>query len=477
MEKNLGKIKTLVVILVAIILTLVSFLGLYAKQNGIWTNKLPDYKFGMEMSGYRELRFVLDDSESEKEIYVDENGNYKGDVKSDSSASNVGLTMVDEEGNKVENPEELLGTEENTNETGYTTLKANVKVNPDEAKTIQNFEKAKKIIQKRLDSVDLNEYNIRQDMVTGELIVELPDNDNVTLEESLITTIGRITVEDYQNGVILIDDSHVKNATMLAANTEDGYQVYIQLVFDDEGKALLKDISNKYRTVVNDAGEESTEYVSIKLDDQILRSTYFGDTLEDGKIQVPYGQAYTDYAEYVEFAKQSAHLANLIKGDSLPLKYSLSSDNYIRTAATDNMSNIIKIVFLAVILIVSVIMIIKYKASSIKYVAMGFIYVSLLTIICRYTNVAITLNSLVTFLAVIALNYCFYFKLLKKLQTEESIKVALAGSLKEFYISIIPVIIIAIIFTFISNVAISSIGMLLFWGLIMQVLVSLIALV
>jgi len=61
----------------------------------------------------------------------------------------------------------------------------------------------------------------------------------------------------------------------------------------------------------------------------------------------------------------------------------------------------------------------------------------LLTIICRYTNVAITLNSLVTFLAVIALNYCFYFKLLEKLKTEEIIKVALAESLKEFYLSII----------------------------------------
>ena len=57
----------------------------YAKSKGIWTNALPKYNLGMELAGYQELHFELDSTEETKNIYVDENGNYKGDVISDTT--------------------------------------------------------------------------------------------------------------------------------------------------------------------------------------------------------------------------------------------------------------------------------------------------------------------------------------------------------------------------------------------------------
>ena len=53
---------------------------------------------------------------------------------------------------------------------------------------------------------------------------------------------------------------------------------------------------------------------------------------------------------------------------------------------------------------------------------------------------------------------------------------ALKETLKEIYLSIVPVCIIAVIFTFMIETVISSVGMTLFWGLLIQVILSLLTL-
>ena len=68
MEKGLKVVKAVVVLLIAIFVSIVAFAGAYLPKNGIWKNILKDFSLGIELNGYRELRFVLDDSEEEKEI-------------------------------------------------------------------------------------------------------------------------------------------------------------------------------------------------------------------------------------------------------------------------------------------------------------------------------------------------------------------------------------------------------------------------
>ena len=485
MEKKVKIVKTIVVILLAILLFLIAFGGLFVKRSGVWTNILPQYKYGMELSGFRELHFVLDDTEEEKEIYIDENGNYLGDVKESSTStdSGVSLSMVDENGEEVENPEEVLnGTEETeeavekTEEKPLTETRT-IKANPDEARTIDNFEKTKQIIQRRLDKIDFNEYNIRQNNITGELVVELPENDNVSLEEALITTPGKINIIDYQTGMILLDSTHVKSSNILGSTTDDGYQTYLQLKFDKEGTNALRDISNKYRAVVDETGNQTISYVSVELDGAALITTYFGDEIVNGTLQIPYGQAISDYNEYLEFAKKSSYIATVINDDSLPLQYKLSGDNYINTATNTSTLVIIFIVFVSVVLIISLVMLIMYRSKSIKFIGAGIIYISLLTIICRLTNVYITYNSLIAFVSVAILNYYLYFKILQSIKSGMDAKQALKENLKEVLMAIIPAAIIAVIFIFMASVVISSIGMLLFWGIVLLALVSLITLI
>mgnify|MGYP003291413764 CR=1 FL=1 len=259
MEKFLKRVKTLAILLIAILISVIAFCGLYVQEYGIWKNILPEFDLGIELNGFRELRYVLDNSEEEKEIYLDENGNYKGDV----------VTSSEEKTNEVEV------------ETEYKKEKRVVKVNPQENINIENFEKTKKILQTRLEQVSQYEYNIRLDNITGEIIIELPDNENISLEQTLISTIGKITVRDHQTGVILIEDKNIKSATMLASNENNEYQSYLQLSFDEFGKEKLKEISKKYVTVKTGDGSETTSYVDVKLDNQALITTYFAEGLNE----------------------------------------------------------------------------------------------------------------------------------------------------------------------------------------------------
>ncbi len=79
-------------------------------------------------------------------------------------------------------------------------------------------------------------------------------------------------------------------------------------------------------------------------------------------------------------------------------------------------------------------------------------------------------------MSVILINYVFSLKLLDKLKSGSNKKVALINSMKELYLAIVPVCIIAVIFTFMSGVVINSIGMMLFWGLLVQAITSLVVL-
>ena len=66
----------------------------------------------------------------------------------------------------------------------------------------------------------------------------------------------------------------------------------------------------------------------------------------------------------------------------------------------------------------------------------------------------------------------FEYKLLENLRKNDDIKLEFTETMKQLYLAIIPVAIVAIIFTFMQSAVISSIGMVLFWGIAIQALYS-----
>ncbi len=495
MEKNLKKIRTIAILLIAILISIIAFCGVYFKVSGTWKNKLPDFNYGMELSGMRELRFKLDDSEEEKEVYIDSNGNVAGEVIDNEETPETGeISLVQDETDENNSENAETSSEDDKIPEGYTKEKRTIKANEDSAVNEENFEKAKRIIQKRLENSSY-EYNIRLDNQTGELVIEIPDNDDVQTVQSFVTTVGKIEIIDDQNGLVLLDDAGLKNAVATYnTSAENGYQGYLILTYDKSSAQKLKDISNKYVEVknenVNNDNVESTEvqeteetqetteneepettinYISIKLDGQTLIKTYFGQELSNGTLQIPMGNATTDLNSFTDTFKQVTQIAEILKNESLPLSYKLVSDNYIQSNI--NIKNIVvKIAFCAITAIISLYFIIRFKLNGLKVSILSFGYIGLLIIIIKYTNVIITLNSLIALIGVIAINYVFNNILLNKINNGADVKISFLHAMKELYLVIIPVCIIAIIFTFMHSTIISSIGMVLFWGLFIQAL-------
>ena len=140
MEKNLKRIRKIAILLIIVAVVLIAFLGLYEKKNGIWKSILPEFNFGMELKGIKELHYVLDDSEEEKEVYIDSEGNVAGEVAKDPNADTQ-VSLETEDGKKEEANEP-----DKTDIEGYTKETRTIKANEEANINIDNFEKSKKII-------------------------------------------------------------------------------------------------------------------------------------------------------------------------------------------------------------------------------------------------------------------------------------------------------------------------------------------
>lgn len=485
--KGLELIKRLVVIVLAILIFAMAFLGVYAKEKGVWVAKLKGYNYGMDFSGYRELRYALDDSEAtEKEYYVDENGNIMGEVVSDDSSltNNTEINLVDDEGNPIVTDDATGAAKDEDDPTSaYKKEKRMVSPNPAEVRTPENYEKTKKILQKRLEGLNGYEYNLRVDNETGDIVLEVPDNDeDILVQKSIISTKGNLQIVDSKTGLVLLDSDKIQSATAvqgLDSQTGNAYQMYITIQYKKEAIETLREISTKYVKEEAKASDEDAEEdedssaedniksVKVLLDGTSLRETYFGDELKDGAISIPVGESTSDISQFEETRNQVAAMATTINGESLPLEYKLVSDNFKNSDVTETTKKNIKMIFAILVIAISAAMIIRYQMNGAVAAALGLMYSGVISLIFRYTNVYITLNSACTFGMALCLNYYLIFKILKYTKNGGG-KENLAKAIREYYLMTIPVWVVGLIFTFAYGVAISSIGMVAFWGMFIQ---------
>lgn len=479
--KGLDLIKKLVIITISILVAAVAFFGVYGREKGVWLSKLKDYNYGMDFKGYRELRFVLDDSEeTEKKYYVDDNGNIKGEVKEEdqSLTGDTEINLVDDSGNPIEtddinakNESENSENKEDDPTSAYKIEARMVSPNPAEMRTQENYKKTKKIMQDRLEKTNGYEYHFRMDDETGDIVLEVPDdNDTVVIQESLMTTKGNFKIVDSENGLILLDSDSIESAQAYPFQN----QVYLIVQYKGDAINKLNEISKTYvaQASTDNESEEAdatgstgtnSKNVDIMMDDTKLSTTYFGYEIKDGMLQLAMGQEAEDEEELLNSIKQVSALADTVAGESLPLEYKLSSDNYIKSKVTLDSKKNVKLFIAIMIVLASAVLIIKYNKNGLVLAAIGILYSGLLALSIRYTNVFITFNSVVTYLMCLILNYVLLFKIARKNRAE---------AIKEYYWMTIPVWCVGIVFTFAKAMDISSIGMVSFWGMFIQLITA-----
>ena len=366
-------------------------------------------------------------------------------------------------------------------------LKVNTDVS-DESKTEENYNTAKEIIEKRLKSLKVQEYNINLNTKTGDIIIEVPEDSNTDTVVSNLNTIGKFEIIDSNTKEVLLENSHIKSSDVLYNNATSGTTVYLEIAFDKDGKNKLEEISRTYvpseennTTSEDNATEENTteetedsnkKQITMKIDDEEIMTTSFDEPITTGKMQLSVGQSTTDTNTLQDYIAQAQNVAIVLDNGNLPIKYDIEKNQYILSDITEQQL-LYTIIAIAIIAFVGIIvLIIKHKANGflagISYIGLTAIYLLLI----KYTNVIISIESICGVAIIMILNYIFTFKLLnniekiRKEKNENILNKSIKETYKRFFVRVMPISIMAIAFCFVKWIPISSFGMIMFWGLI-----------
>ena len=452
------KLKMLTIVLVVILITMIAFGGIYIQKQNRMENIIKNYSYAMDLKGARNIRLKVNQENK--------------------------TVIKDSEGKEVESSEDL--TDDQIKEKGYT--KEEIPYNSQESQKEENYKESKKIIEERLKSLKITDYNIKIDESTGDILLEIAENDNTDSIVSNIGTVGKFEIMDSETKEVLMDNNDIKLANVMygssnssTTSSSSGTTVYLNIEFTKDGAKKLEDISNKYvktETTQNTTESEDTDNskstekkITMKIDDEEIMSTSFDETLKTGKLQLSIGKATTDSKTLESYVTQASNMAVVLDSGKMPIKYEVDENQYILSDITSQELDIVVYILVGIVAILSIIFIIRYKSygaiGAVSYIGL----ISIFLILIRYANVAVSIQGILAIALVFILNYVFVNKLIgkvnKKELKEKTTNQKIKEVYKEFFVKIIPICIATIVFCFAGWDPISSFGMIMFWGIVL----------
>ena len=438
--KKEGSLKLILAILVIILLCIVSLGGIYAKDKNVMKNVLPNYILGMD----------LDTNTIIKLDVVKNEGNSSENTQEESNE-----TEKNSESENSENAEN--NTEKNNSENGQA----------QNIYTVENFEQSKKIIEKRLKNAGINQYTLRLDEQSGTIIMEVPDDtNNDTLQN--IFVVGKTEIKISENNEVIGDYNSISKITTAIDDSYVNYGigsfVKLDIEFSKDAVKKFEEIKNNYIIPTDEEGKQTENNIVIAIDGSAICSmteTEFLETAVNGSLPLKLGDYTNDKTTLNNTLKEADSIKNIIQSGNLPIRYSVNYTNDIHS----NISEIgIISVFAVILIIMLVYLVLKYKLKGIlaELDILGF--GALLLLVLRYTNVEISIASIVSIATMLILQFIYSVKLLdnekisSKIFTEETIKITKM---------LIPAFIISVVIAFANILEISGFGMIIFWGIIL----------
>ena len=427
----MNKLKLATKILAIVIICLISFAGVYVQNGNKMENILKEFTLSKDLKGYREII----------------------------------LKLSIEEG---ANSDDVLNTE--------------------------NYEKSKSIIQKRLDDMNVEDYNIALDKQTGNIYLQIPENDITDKIVSNITETGNVEVKDSEDeNNILISSDKFKKARSLYSTTESGTAVYVELIFNKEGKEQLRNLSeNEYKKLpeedTNTTTEENAEETeneekteeskeeekpkqkeaSLYMSGEKVTTTSFEEPVKEGKIQLTIGgKASTDTKTIKNNILSASTITAILNNGILPVKYTVDENQYVKTDIKADVVRNVLLVIAGVFVILLVYLIIKFKFKGVFAAISSIGFVGLYLLLLRYTNVVISLEGIVAGVIAVFINYLIVKKLLEN-RVEDKKKYY--QNYLDIIFKLIPIFVISIIFFFVKVTVLESFGMVMFWGITLMLI-------
>ena len=461
MKKN-SVLKILVIVVAVILISLISFVGIYKQKHGVMENILPDYLLGKDVSGYRMVTLKVDESTTEEE--TDETNSEEEATQEENTSEDTNTTNTEENTNTVEENENNTvdeNTANNTSTEGNTEQEEETKEN---ILTKENFEKSKQIVQNRMKYANISEYNIRVNEEDGTITLELPENTRTDEVLQYLTLKGDFTIIDADTKEVLLSKSDLKDATIMYYPDSTGTTVYLSINFNEEGTKKLEEVSKTYIETTDENGESTKKTITMQLDGQELLTTYFGETISNGQLQISIGNSTKDATELNDYINNASYIAMVLNNEMMPLTYTLDINQYVSAYINQDILKIIIIVAVIIMAILIIYLIIKYKASGLC-ASIAFIgYLALLMLIIKGTNIYITLGSMAAIAVSLIIQFIAMNFVLKANKEKKNINETILNTT----IMLIPIYIIAIVFCFNSWLQLSSFGATLFWGLLLS---------
>ena len=297
--------------------------------------------------------------------------------------------------------------------------------------------------------------------------MEVPDDvSNETLQN--IFVVGKTEIKISENNEVIGDHNSISNITTAIDDSYVNYGigsfVKLDIEFTKDAIKKFKELKNNYVVPTNEEGNQTENNIVITIDGSTICSmteTEFLETAVKGSLPLKLGDYTNDKATLNNTLKEADSIKNLVKSGNLPITYSVNYTNDIH-------SNINKIgiisVFAVILVIMLVYLVLKYKLNGIfaELSILGF--GTLLLLVMRYTNVEITISSIVSIAVILIVQFIYLAKLLSngkitsKMFNEETVK---------FTKMLIPAFIMSVVIAFANILEISGFGMILFWGIIL----------
>lgn len=470
-------------ILAILIICLISFVGIYVQKLNSMENVVKDYKKSKELEGYRQVILEISDA----------------------------TQVLSSEGKVIGNTDDF--DESSITKNNYT--KTETLVNKDESKTIDNYEKSKNIIEKRLSAFGVQDYNLSLDSETGRIYISLPEDDNTDTVISNLTQVGNFVIKDSETGVEYIKNEDLKKVSSVYNTTTDGTTVALQIELNKVGKEILKNLSSgdyatiketenkeennatensdsnsveaeasvtdKNNTIEADANntensdatstEENSETkqkkIVLAIDTNEMITTSFDEPMVDGVLQLTMGKASKDSKTVSDTLSSTSRMAVLLNEGTMPLTYKVSNNMYIQQSNDQSNVLLYTIIVLAIISLILVIyLIVKYKAQGLCATLGHVGFLALYLLLIRYTNVEVSIASLFAIFISLLLNFEINRELLKDEENANK-------KYMSFIMKVIPIYIISIIFSFTKLTVLNTFGMAMFWGITLSVIYNL----
>ena len=501
------RLKLITEILAIIAICLVSFIGVYSQTANKMVNKVKSYDFAKDLTGYRELVFEVSDATE----VLDAEGKVVGNTDQYTD-SNIESYSYQKTENKV-------NSEENLKEENYKKAKEVIEKRL-KSLGVQNYTISQDIsngtiyLQLPEDNntdhivsniLEVSKFEIKDSEDSSNVFVTNDDLKRVSTRYNTTqtgTTVylqiefnknGKKVIKDLSTGEYATkeeeakEDENTENSENETSEDENAVEAEANISSEEsaenseesENKEENSNTTENSETSENseessdssEDEEDTQKKIALSIDNSDMITTSFDDPIADGILNLSMNKETTDSESISDTLESTSTIATLLNSGKMPLTYKIKTNNYINTDISEEMLQKSLYVAIIVILIALLVLIIKHKLRGIiaAFAYIGFVALDLLLI--RYLNVSVTLETIVSAIIILAINYIITYNLLKiKEEDKEAKKIAYSTQIKSTIMALIPIFIISIIFVFAKWTNILTFGMNIFWGIILTII-------